>query len=194
MARKYSQGVADSNRRRAKHGLYKSRLYVIWSSLKHRCNNPNSQHYHRYGGRGVIVCDKWTASFEAFRADVGDPPERGVTLDRIDNAKGYEPGNVRWATRKQQANNRDTNVVIEHEGKSMTLMEWAEHFGWKYGLLASRWKSGLRGEALFAPPKLVRNVGVTHEGVTRTLREWATVAGVPYETIWWRYKNGKPIL
>ena len=125
-------------------------MYALWRAIKQRCNNPNSQHYHRYGGRGVTMCSEWADSFTAFRNALGDPPE-GKTLERIDNDKGYEPNNVRWATRKEQANNRATNVVLTWEGKTMTLKQWAEHLGWKYGLIASRWKRGLRGADLFAP-------------------------------------------
>ena len=99
------------------------------------------------------MCADWVDDFGAFYACVGDPPEKHMTLDRIDNDKGYEPNNVRWATRKEQANNRTTNVVLTHDGLTMTLKQWATHLGWKYGLIASRWKKGLRGEELFAPRK-----------------------------------------
>lgn len=159
MSRPYSEGVAASNRRRTKHGGAinarfggQSKLYALWRAIKQRCTNPNSQHYHRYGGRGVTMCREWTDSFVAFRDAVGDQPA-GMTLERIDNERGYEPNNVRWATRKEQANNRATNVVLTWEGKTMTLKQWAEHLGWKYGLIASRWKRGLRGADLFAPRK-----------------------------------------
>jgi hypothetical protein len=100
----------------------------------------------------------WVDDFGAFYSCVGDSPSRGMTLDRIDNDKGYEPNNVRWATRKEQANNRATNVVLTHDGLTMTLKEWATHLGWKYGLIASRWKKGLRGDELFAPRKTKERV------------------------------------
>ena len=79
--------------------------YKSWSAAKHRCFDVKGERYHRYGGRGITMCDEWRNSFPAFLAHMGPRPD-GFTLDRIDNSKGYEPGNCRWATYKQQAQNR----------------------------------------------------------------------------------------
>lgn len=191
----YNQGVADSNRRRAKHGeaAKLTSLYNTWRSIRQRCLNPQHKHYHRYGGRGITMCEAWAASYEAFKADVGEPAS-GMSLDRIDNNGNYEPNNVRWATRKAQANNRTTNVVVEHDGKSMTLKQWAEHLGWKYGLLGSRWKKGVRGAELFAPPEYTRGAFIEFNGEVHTLPEWEKISGVKYQTLRWRAKHGKPLL
>lgn len=192
--------VAETNRKRVKHGGAvaaregkSKRTYQLWRAIKDRCFNPNSQHYHRYGGRGITMCDRWRNSYADFSADIGEQPE-GMTLDRIDNDGHYEPSNVRWVSRKEQANNRATNVVLTHNGLTMTLMQWAEHLGWKYGLIASRWKNGLRGDELFAPPKHKRDNPITYKGKTMTLTEWSKATGVPYATLVWRHKNGKPLL
>jgi hypothetical protein len=200
MVRKYNQGVAESNRRRAKHGATVNArqggtdpVYKLWVAIKDRCFNPDNKAYHRYGGRGITFAQEWADDFVAFRDALGPRP-KGATLDRIDNSKGYEPTNVRWTTRKVQANNRDTNVVITYDGKTMTLAQWADYLGWKYGLLASRWKKGLRGGDLFEPPKLVRNQEVTYNGETMPLPEWSRKYGVPYATLVWRHKNNKPLL
>jgi len=109
-----------------KHGKSKDRLYRIWSSMKSRCQNKKLSTYRYYGGRGVTVCDEWR-TFEAFYEwAMANDYKDGLTIDRKDNNGNYEPSNCRWATVKQQSNNRRSNHYITHDGKTMSLTDWAE--------------------------------------------------------------------
>lgn len=119
-----------------KHGATRSRAYLSWWNMKSRCERPNSKYFSDYGGRGIKVCDRWQ-KFENFLADMGQPPE-GQTLERIDNNIGYSPENVRWADRQQQANNRRSNRLIEHGGRTLTLQQWAKETGIKRATIAYR--------------------------------------------------------
>lgn len=95
--------------------------YSSWQSMRSRCLNPGHTSYPRYGGRGVSICAHWE-SFEAFYQDVGPRPTMRHTLDRIDNALGYSPGNCRWATKKEQANNRRPRRVST-DGRKITAIQ-----------------------------------------------------------------------
>jgi hypothetical protein len=116
--------------------------YKSWSGIHDRCLNSNDKHYHRYGGRGIKIADVWVNDFEAFRAYVGFRPAPGYTIDRIDNDGNYEPGNVRWATGKEQARNRSSNRLIEFNGSKMPLAQACEQAGISVKTVRKRIKGG----------------------------------------------------
>lgn len=127
-------------------------LRNAWHNMISRCHNQSNRQYYMYGARGVSVCAEWLVSFEAFRDHVGERPAPGYSLDRIDNARGYEPGNVRWATAAEQARNTRRTRIVEISGERMCVKDWSRNAGIKEGLILHRLKQGITGESLLAPP------------------------------------------
>lgn len=110
------------------HGHRFSRTYSSWSSAKDRSTNPASKDFHRYGGAGIGMAERWL-SFENFLSDMGERP-KGTTLDRINGSRGYEPGNCRWASPTEQARNKKTSCIWHIKGFTFqSAREAAEHFG-----------------------------------------------------------------
>lgn len=126
--------------RSTRHGMSATLLYKVWNSMLQRCHNPKNFASKDYGGRGITVCAAWH-DFAAFYADVGDRP-KGRTLERIDNDKGYEPGNVRWATMAEQHENTRSVNIYEHQGERMTLSAWGRHLGVSRELIRGRMRRG----------------------------------------------------
>lgn len=112
------------------------REYLSWQQMLNRCRNPRTKHYKDYGGRGIVVCARWSL-FENFFADMGSAPA-GMTLDRENNDGNYEPNNCRWATPVEQARNTRRNVFIDVDGVSMCLTEAAAAKGLKKTTLWQR--------------------------------------------------------
>jgi len=99
-------GKEKNRKRLTTHGMSNTSIYHRWQAMKQRCYNPNARWYSNYGARGIGVCEDWRPDYQAYYADVGDVPGDGLTLDRVDNSRGYSPDNIRWATRAVQTANR----------------------------------------------------------------------------------------
>lgn len=125
-----------SSKRFHKHGISETRTHRIWRGIHQRCHNENNPDYPRYGGRGIVVCERW-GEFLNFLADMGECPGK-MTLDRKDNNGPYSKDNCRWVTRAEQARNRSDNRQITHDGRTMVLMDWAIEFGVKFCTLDGR--------------------------------------------------------
>ena len=131
-----------SRRRRAeqntKHGGVGSRLYREWAGIIQRCTNPNDSSWERYGANGVSVCDEWR-DFTVFRDwAVANGYDDTLTIDRIDASGNYEPSNCRWASVREQANNKKKTIYIEYDGETLPLSYWAERFSIQYHTLYDR--------------------------------------------------------
>jgi hypothetical protein len=111
------------------HRMSRSPEYKSWAEMRQRCLNPKNPRFHHYGGRGISVCPRWLESFGNFFADMGLKPSSAHTLDRIDVNGNYDPSNCRWATWKQQQNNRRDTVLVEHRGEIRSVTEWSEATG-----------------------------------------------------------------
>ena len=109
-----------------KHGLSSSSTYNSWKNMIQRCNNPNAKNYNNYGGRGITVCSEWT-DFSRFLEDMGEKPN-GCSIERKNNNEGYCPENCIWASKKEQANNRRGNILIDLNGVRYTVAQFAERF------------------------------------------------------------------
>tara|TARA_R110001632_G_scaffold215733_2_gene343020 strand:- start:15220 stop:15804 length:585 start_codon:yes stop_codon:yes gene_type:complete len=107
------------------HQLTNHPLYSTWAGMKARCLNPKNNRYKDYGGRGIAVCFRWRESLLKFIGDMGERP-KNMTLERIENDKGYYKENCRWATRKEQGNNRRTNVQLSAYGVTQNITEWCK--------------------------------------------------------------------
>ena len=139
-----------------KHSASDSPLYVTWVDMKRRCYDERDHAYKNYGQRGISVCKEWLESFACFKEWAeGSGYQDGLSLERSDNSKGYCPENCKWATAKEQANNRRSNVNLTYNGQTRTLKQWSEVTGLSYNTLWWRWKTGWDVPSLLQTPQRV---------------------------------------
>lgn len=120
------------------------RLYNIWYKIKQRCTNPSYRRYKQYGGKGIKICREWDGDFLIFYEwSIKNGYKDNLTLDRILNNGNYQPSNCRWATQREQQNNRTNNVVIKYKGQQLTIAQWSEKTGISASLISYRHRNGL---------------------------------------------------
>lgn len=136
-----------------RHKMSSTRIYHIWQKMKDRCLNPKVKSYVNYGGRGIKICDEWLVFDNFGNWAVSHGYDDNLQIDRINNNKGYSPDNCRWISVKENCRNRRSNVVVEYQGESVTLIELAEKTNISYGCLHARYSKGDRGIALIRPVK-----------------------------------------
>jgi hypothetical protein len=126
--------------------------YRAWSAIKSRCLNPKVKCFERYGGRGIRICDRWRYSFANFMADVGPRPSPQHTIERTDNDGHYEPGNVIWALRIDQQNNRRNTIFVSLRGERIPLAEACRILNLDHNAVWMRIDRGMSPEAAIAVP------------------------------------------
>lgn len=126
----------------AEHGLSNTSEHRIWRGMIQRCTNPKVSHYPLYGGRGITVCERWMSSFESFYTDMGPRPSSRHSIDRIDPDGSYTPKNCRWATHKEQSNNKRGSKICRVDGEECTLSEALVLFGIPKATYHSRARKG----------------------------------------------------
>lgn len=181
---------------RRTHGKSHSRVFYIWVAIKQRCSNPNNKAYKNYGGRGISMCAEWRESFDSFFAYVSQLPNFGVkgyTLDRSDNNRGYEIGNMRWATRLEQNRNKRQQKnahLLTHNGKTQPLHAWAVELGMAESTLKGRIDDNWGVERSLTTPIQSSDVVLTHNGKTQRVADWARELDVPVLMLYKRLYRG----
>ena len=143
---------------RTKHKLRNTRLYRIWANMKTRCYNANDPHYERYGARGISICDEWRNNFKSFYDwAMSNGYEDNLTIDRVNNDGNYEPSNCRWATVKEQNQNKRTVKFLTYNGETKTIPEWTKDLNLGKETIRERIKKGWSTEeCLFGRKRVVK--------------------------------------
>ncbi len=110
-------------------GNLKDRVYAVWCWIKQRCHNPKATGYKDYGGRGIVMHEAWLTDFVAFASELGEPPSDRHTVERIENNRGYVPGNIKWALPVEQARNRRSNRWLVIDGVEACITDWCAFTG-----------------------------------------------------------------
>jgi len=137
-------------KKRAKHGLWNTRIYKTWHSMNRRCSNPKDSNYVNYGGRGITVCEEWKEVIPFYNWAINNGYSKKLTIDRIDNDKGYYPENCRWVSMYVQSRNKRSNNFITFEGKSKIITDWAKYTGYDITTIRHRINNNLPIEEILA--------------------------------------------
>jgi len=166
------------------HGLSGTLTHARWKSMLQRCSVGST-----YSRKGISVCERWR-DYQSFLTDMGECPSEVMTLDRLNNAKGYEPGNCRWATRIVQSNNKTNNRLLTWRGQTKTLAAWSRETAIPVGTICNRLRFGWDIEAVMTRAPHERGQMLTLHGKTLHLAEWARQAGLRYDCLSRRLRAG----
>lgn len=156
---------ARAKLRSTTHGQSETTTYSIWRTFRQRCNNPKNDHYNSYGGRGISVCDRWNASrgFANFLTDMGERPSQSHTLDRINNDGNYEPGNCRWATKREQHRNRRNTIRLQVAGEELCATDVAQLCAIHQNTVVRCIRLGLSGDEIVSKYRgRIKRIAISH--------------------------------
>lgn len=179
-----------------KHNMSKSPEYRSWKSMKDRCYRKKNRAYHNYGGRGITVCDRWMdkeKGFENFYEDMGPRPSKDHSIDRINNDRNYDKQNCRWATQKQQANNKGNNRIIEFDGIKYTVSEFSELHDMSHSVVLDRLDSNWSIEEIINTPVQQKIRRFEYKGRQYTINELSEMFSISLNTLKYRIAKGIPI-
>ena len=149
--------------KKSTHGMSDTRQYRIWQQMKNRCDNPNNIKYDIYGGKGITYGDKWK-TFQGFWEDMKEGYSDDLTLDRIDREGDYTKENCRWVDYEAQNNNTDFNIILEYQGKKMTVPDLLEMTELPRKTIYSRINAGWTAEEIIENPKPLKGKKIKQHG------------------------------
>jgi len=162
-----------------RHKMSSSKIYKVWSSMKHRCSNPNDPAYCNYGARGITVCDEWQ-TFEPFHTwAMANGYREGLTIERQGNNKGYSPENCIWIPKPEQSNNTRRCRMITYRGETHNIKDWARKLGIPYARLQSRLKHGWEIEEALTLPEIPASLRHANSDEARMIRAVQEQTGIP---------------
>lgn len=182
----------ESGLARKTHGLTGTPEYKAWQSLRDRCYNEKAVQYPNYGGRGIVVCERWLESFENFITDMGFRPGPEYSIDRENNDGNYEPGNCRWVTQEIQSNNKRNNIYYEFEGEQLTVSQIARKLKVSPATLNARLRYGMSPEEAFT--KVFNRKWVVVNGEQITMDQLSKRFNIKYSKVYRHLVTlGKPV-
>lgn len=183
-----------------------TRLYRIWANMKQRCYNPKNDNYHKYGEKGITICETWKNDYILFRDwALNNGYKDNLTIDRIDGLKGYFPENCRWVTTKVQNHNLRTNVNITYCGQTKCISDWSKETGIPQQTISERLEKGYPLDIVFTKGSLrwsnkiehkrvgTKKIIITYKGKTQSLYDFAKEYQIPIKTVAMRYSRTKDL-
>lgn len=163
------------------------RLYRIWRNMIQRCDNPNKPDYKYYGALGIHVYEEWKQYINFKEWAINNGYKDNLTLDRKDCNKGYSPDNCRWITMKEQQNNKKNNHILEFNGETHTINEWADILNIRREIIKDRLRLGWDVEKILTTPVKYMNKKIEFNGEEHSWQEWADIVGIKKRTLQSRF-------